>query len=93
MRTIGLPGERAKVGFKADEMASLVRNWHRVGVLPVGAFAILALLSAGAMVLNRRNLRPAEPLLWALFFLLARVALAHLEKLTKKTGRLTQRWL
>lgn len=75
---IGAPGQRAGVALQSAETASLLRGWPLLSPLLLSAFGALALLSAGAMALNRRRLRPSDPLLWGAFLLLALVAIRNM---------------
>jgi hypothetical protein len=78
LRVISLPSQRAALGLQALEMASPLRNAHLVGPIVLGAFAVLGVLSGAAMALNWRRVRPAEPLLWCAFLLLALAAIRNM---------------
>jgi len=75
---IGIPGQREVVALQSAETASLLRNWPRLSPILLGAFAGLLVLSAGAMLLNLRRLRPSDALLWGAFLLLALAAIRNM---------------
>jgi hypothetical protein len=78
LRVISLPSVRAAVSPRALEMASPLRNAHLVSSVVLGVFATLVIASGATMVLNLRRMRPAEPLLWCAFLLLALAAIRNM---------------
>jgi hypothetical protein len=75
---IGTPDQRAAANLRSEEIASLVRNFHKLSPLLLAAFGSLVLLSGAALLANFRRLRPSDPLLWAIFLLLALAAIRNI---------------